>query len=606
MESAQDVYKRLESVILNQSTLADLNQRHFYMYGHSTIMGSYAPAWTIQDGYVRFNLTQSMVDTLVSKVSKNSPRPTFLTDNGDWGMRQKAIKREKFVFGQFYKSKVYQNTRAALYDCCVYGDGLVKVFRDGKDLLVERVNRLEMFVDDMECVNGMPRRMWQVRYIDRQTAQQVYGNKVTAEGVKASLPPFYLGGSIHDEFVRMVEYWKLPIMVKGKLVGGEHKLLCGETELLSEDWKRTTFPFARIQFIPNLVGYWSKGVAETITSYQIEVNRVLKRMSESVRLSAVPTVIYDYAAGVVKGHFSNDVGRMIGFDSRTGQPPQFMLPQAIGNDLSNYLQYVVQQAYGEVGLSQLSATSQKPAGLNSGKALREYNDLETERFASFAKGWEQFHMDIADLILEEAKAISDEYGDYTIMAPDKKGCEMISFKDADLDKEKYMIQVYPTSMLPKTPAGRLEYVQELIGAGMIEPQVGLSLLEFPDIEKYTKLQTAPQEDILATIDHMLDTDEYLPPETFQNLQFGIQMMNSAYLYYKNQKCPDEKLDLLLRWINDAMVLMQPPEEPAMTSSDLVAPDPASLGVDPDQAALEAQMAEESAMMQDTTGQLPVT
>lgn len=602
MESASDIYKRLNSIQLNQSDLADVNARSFYLYGHSTISGPNQPNYTWQDGSLRFNLVQSVVDTLANKISKNSPRPTFLTDNGDWGMRQKAIKREKFVFGQFMKSKIYDQTKAALYDCLIYGDGFVKVYSEHKDLKISRVNRLELFVDEMESINGSPRSMYQVCYADKAGLQAMYPDKAKQIDAQNSvLPPFYMSAPNYQTVVQVVEYWKLPTKdSKGKLIGGEHHLLVGDVSLVSEEYEREKFPFAKIGFIPNVVGYWSKGVAETILDDQVELNRSLRTMSASFRLAAIPTVIYDVASGIIKGQFSNDVGRMISYDGRTGQAPQFFTPVAVNSDLMNHVNQTIERAYGKVGLSQLTAQSMKPAGLNSGKALREYNDLETERFAALAKSWENLHMQLAELCLLEGKDITEKYGKYAVLAPDKKGCSLINFKDIDMDDDTYYIQVYPSSMLPKTPSGRLEYVQELIGSGMVDPQTGLSLLEFPDIEKYARLETAPKEDILATIDYMLDSDEYLPPETFQDLQYGIKMMNSAYLRYKHEGCPEEKLDLLIRWINDAMVLMQPPEEPEMTSSDLVAPAVNEMATD--SAVIDEQLAQEQMALEQIPGE----
>jgi len=281
-------------------------------------------------------------------------------------------------------------------------------------------------------------------------------------------------------------------------------------------------------------------------------------------------VLYDYSSKIVKSHMNNDVGAMIGY---LGTPPQFINPSAVSPELFKHLADMIQLAYNEVGVSTLSATSQKPAGLNSGKALREYNDLETERFASLAKGWEQLHMDIAELILEECEDMERQGIKMEFLAGNTKGCEPISFKDVKLDK--YIIQVYPTSMLPKTPAGRLEYVQEMLGAGLVTPEEGLSLLEFPDVDKVTRFKNSKFNDILATIDYMLDKDEYLPPEPFQDLVNGITYMQSAYLYYKGEGCPQEKLDLLLRWIQDAMSLLNP--EPMDVEPPVAVEDPTMMG-----------------------------
>ena len=221
-----------------------------------------------------------------------------------------------------------------------------------------------------------------------------------------------------------------------------------------------------------------------------------------------------------------------------------------------------------MGISALSARSEKPAGLNSGKALREFYDIETERFAAFGRAWEQLHIDISQDLLEVAKEVQEKYGTYSILSPDPKGCEVIDFKEIDMDRDAYVIQVYPTSQLPKDPEGRLEYVQELISTQMIDPDIGLSLLEFPDTEKFTSLKTSELDDIIHTVDFMLTKDKYLPPEPYQNLDMGITLMKKSYLKYKNRGCPDEKLDLLVRWIDDALLMMNPPEEPVMTGEEL--------------------------------------
>lgn len=568
---ASEILKNLNSIVLNQTVRAEKLQRHFYMYGHSTLTGDYSSGLNFSQDRIRFNLVQSCCDTLVNKISKNSPRPSFLTEDGDWDKQQAAKQREKFVFGQFYKSDVYRKTPKALLQGLVFGDGFIKVYSDDKsrEIKVEPMLTPSVFVDDRKALYGDPREYYEVRYIDKDTLKEIYPEHAAKiEKVPTELMPFYLSGTIIGTLVMVVEYWKVPLRKDEK---GVHKIICGELELLSEDWNRTTPPFAKISFIDNLVGYFSKGVAETITPHQLEVNRTLKRISDALRLVASPKVLYEYTSKIIQSHFNNDVGAMIGY---SGTPPQFIMPQAVGVELFNHLQYIYQQAYAEIGLSQLTAQSEKPAGLNSGKALREYNDIETERFAALAKAWEQFHMDISELILIEAKYLSEKYGKYAVLAPDPKGCEIIDFKSIDLDQDDYVMQCFPTSLLPKTPAGRLEYVQEMLMSQLITPEEGLSLLDFPDTEKITSLKVSELDDAMATIDYMLTKDKYLPPEPFQNLTLGVEMMKKSYLKYKNRGCPDEKLDLLVRWINDALVMLTPPApEPMVTAADMPQAEP---------------------------------
>jgi hypothetical protein len=563
--SAEEVLKRLKGLQLDQSQRQVMLERHFYMYGHSTLNNT---PFEFGKERVRVNIVQSCVDTLLNKVTKNLPRATFLTDDGDWSNQEKAKKREKFVYGQFYKSEVYQKTPMAALQALCYGDGYIKTFASGKELKVEPRLTPTIVVDERETIpGGAPRTYFEIGFSDKDTLCELYPEH--SEKIKklpTAIMPFYMYGPVQHNLVELVEYWHLPVNDENP---GVHMIIAGDgLELVNEDYKSRRPPVRKLSFVKNLIGWYSKGVAEVVTPYQIEANRTLKRISDSLRLVASPKVFYEYGSKIVQAHFNNDVGAMIGYQ---GTPPQFHMPQAIGTELFNHLGWCIQAAYQDVGISQLSANSMKPAGLNSGKALREYNDIETERFAGFAKAWEQFHVQIAEDCLEVAKEIVEKHGTYSVLSPDPKGCEIIDFKDIDMDKDKYLIQTYPTSSLPKDPAGRLEYVSELMAAQLLSPEEAISLLDFPDTMAITAFKRSTLEDIKATVDYMLTKDKYLPPEPFQDLELGIQMMKSAYLMYKNKGCPDSKLDLLYRWVNDALVMLTPPQDPVMTGDELTPP-----------------------------------
>lgn len=532
------------------------------MYGHSSISDASAPFEFSQER-IRINLAQACVDTLVNKISKNQPRATFLTDDGDWDKQQHAKKRERFVYGQMFKSDVYKKTPKAALQALSFGDGLVKIYREGKEIKVDPVLTPSIFIDENEAVYGDPKTWFEVRYIDRETLKELCpGHEEAIDNAPSAMMPFYMHGIFAQNLVEVVEYWRLASK-KGEK-DGEHHIIIGDKSIFSESWS-TRPPFRKIGFIQNISGFWSKGAIEIITPYQIEANRTAKRIQDCLRLVATPKVLYEYQSKIVKAHFNNDVGAMIGY---AGTPPTFITPSAVSPELFRHLQWCIQSAYNDVGISALSVRSEKPAGLNSGKALREFYDIETERFAAFGRAWEQLHIEIAQDCLEVAKEIQEKFGKYSVLSPDPKGCEVIDFSEIDMDSDAYLIQVYPTSQLPKDPEGRLEYVQELIAGQMIDPEIGLSLLDFPDTEKFTSLKTSELDDIIHTVDFMLTKDQYLPPEPYQNLELGITLMKKSYLKYKNKGCPDEKLDLLVRWIDDALLMMNPPEEPVMTGDEL--------------------------------------
>ena len=76
---------------------------------------------------------------VVSKITKNKPKPTFLTDGADWELQQKAKKLTKFCEGVFYGAKVYQEATKAFIDACIFGTGAVKFFACDGEIKCERV-----------------------------------------------------------------------------------------------------------------------------------------------------------------------------------------------------------------------------------------------------------------------------------------------------------------------------------------------------------------------------------------------------------------------------------------------------------------------------------
>ena len=114
-----------------------------------------------------FNVVQSCIDTLVSRISQSRPAPVFLTDNGDYKERNLAKKLNNFILGEFYQTKCYEKSAQILRDALVTGTGCMKIF-EGQDnkVAMERVLCTELLIDPNEGIYGEPRQMYQVKLID--------------------------------------------------------------------------------------------------------------------------------------------------------------------------------------------------------------------------------------------------------------------------------------------------------------------------------------------------------------------------------------------------------------------------------------------------------
>lgn len=590
-EPHKRVFETAGNIRRNQTAQEDLDERHFRLYSGLPLYSAFTFNLTFDtlDAKFTMNVVQSATNTLVSKIAKNKVRPTFLTDDGDWGMQQQAKKLTKYTYGQFYKTKVYEETKKALRDACIFGDGFVKHWHDAQgNINVKRVFKPSLIVNQAEVMYAQePKTIYEVRVVDKGTLKEKYPDfkKEIDEASISDIPFFIDSFESNHQLAVVVEAYRVAhktVDKEGKeiLHPGKHFIGISTATFVYEDFKKEKIPYTRIQYVPNAVGYYGKGVAEIITGHQVELNRMLRRISRSMNIMSSPNILVDYMSEIIDTHFNNEVGTIIKYK---GAPPAYNFPMGINPVAIDWFLTVYQKAFEELGLSQLTAQSKKPSGLDSGKALREYNDIETERFAELAQAWEQFHLDIADAIIDHSKQIADEGGDVVVLSPDKYGAQKIDFKKIKLKNSEYVMQVYPTSMLPKTPAGRLAYVQEMLAAGLLEPQEGLSLLEFPDISEITENKNAGTDDIKWTVYTIIEDGVYNPPEPYQNLDYGIQYMNSTYLRMKSRGLPVERLDLLQKWINDALSLKE----------QMIPPMPAGPEMLPDDMAAELAQAEVS-------------
>jgi hypothetical protein len=587
----------------------DENYRHMRLYGNLEPFsirnyGFYrAETSSAAQNRVTLNIVQSMVDTVVSKLSKNKPRPLFLTDGGDWALQRKAEKLSKFIDGQFYATDFYQKRFMALQDSCIFGTGALKVFREGKKIKLERVFIDELNVDERESVYGEVRQLFQIKRIHKETLKAMFPEHSVAIEM-ASSPEISAWQSnqldTNAEMLEVVESWKLP-SVEGA-DDGKHAIVLEKLTLFEQPYKRMYFPFLFWRWSVRPVGFWGQGVAEQLTGLQLEINKILRTIQVSMHLVSVPKIFVEASSKVVSSHLNNKIGGIIKY---VGTPPVEGKLGTIPPDLFRHLDFLYNKAYEIVGISQLSAMASKPQGLNSGKALREYNDIESERFMSVAQRDEATVINAAKMFIDLGREIYEEFGEYEVKTQGKRGVEKIEWSEVDMSEDQYIMQCYPVSALSKTPAGRLQDIQELMSAGLIGKEDGMKLLDFPDLQQFYNFNNAGIEDIERTIEIFADKGEYMTPEPYQNLQLGITKMQQAYLMYRSSGMPDSRLELFRRWIEDAQSILQNAQQQAMAEQQMaamppVAPELAPPTPLPNEAVLppmDAASAEEAALQE---------
>lgn len=549
----KDIYAHVKWLRENQALRHNLNIDHARLYGNMEIMGLTPDRYSRLDltrsrqQKLTFNVIESAIDTAANRISKNKPKPQFLTQDGEWKDQKKAKKLTQFISGQFYHNKTYEIGQQAFIDGSVWGDGFIKVFHNGEKICHERVISDEIIVDDSEAIYGKPRTMYQTKRINKEVLKARYpAHKAIIDGLKSDMDFTAYRQNEFTDMVVVVEAWHLPSSEKSN--DGKHVICIDGADLFVESYKKDFFPFAKFSWKKRQLGFWGVGIAEEITGHQVQINKMLREWQISDHLLSSPAVFVEDGSAVLSAHLTNEIGRIIKYK---GVKPTLEVFNVITPQRWIQLMEIYQKAFEKVGLSEMSAASRKPAGLNSGKAIREFNDIESERFILVGQAWENFYMEISKLTIEAARDLYKDKKDLSVMVKGGDFARTIKWSEVDLDRDKYIMQVFPTSSLSNTPSGRLQDIAELTQAGMIDPETSHELLDFPDLQKHRSLRFAKRDIVRDCLQTIIDDEVYVPLEPYMDLQFAIQYGQAQYNKCKMQKAPETVLELIRRFIAQA-------------------------------------------------------
>lgn len=540
------------------------------LYGNQTLFsfaGSNMSSMDRQQGLPMdrptFNLIQSCTDTLVSRISQNRPDPKFLTENGDYKQRKLAKQLNNFVGGEFYQTKAYEKASIMLRDSLVEGTGCLKVYETPDDKVgLDRILLTELLIDPNEAIYGEPRQLYQVKLVDRAVLMDAFPNY---KGPIYNAEQAYVDNSADSsktvsDLVMVVEGWHLK---SGKdATDGRHTIACSTGVISDEQWDKDRFPFVFLHYSQRLLGFWSQGLAEQLMGTQLEVNSLLYTISRAIKLVGVPRVFQEDGSKVVKSHHNNEIGVIITYQ---GTKPSYEVAPCVPQELYAQLQRLIGYGYQQCGVSALDASSEKPAGLNSGEAIRTYDDISTDRFASLARRYDNLFIDLAGLIVDTAKDIADRTGKYQTVYPNKDSTREIDLPEAKLISNPFVIQVFNQSSLPKDPAGRMQTITEWIQAGAITLKEGRRLMQFPDLEQNERLANASEERIFQYLDKIVEEGEYTGPDPFIDLQLATELSVQYYNLYVAAKLEPERAQMLRDFFNQTQALIQaatPPPTPA--------------------------------------------
>lgn len=529
---------------------------------------------TLPDDRPSFNLVQACTDTLVSRLSQNEPAPKFLTDGADYRKRHLAQELNRFILGEFYQVDAYELGVKALRDAIVMGSGILKVYRGDDDkVCVDRIMATDLYIDDNDALNGNPQSLVQLKLMDRD---KLMANNPRHKDLIEQTPQSYPdnspdSGRTTADQVMVVEGWKLasgPDQEATGYIPGRHTIATQSGVILDEPYHKTSFPFVVLKYSDPFLGFWGQGLGTQLFGTQISLNRIMYTITRAITLVGVPRVFIEQGSKVVKSHNNNEVGVIVTY---SGVKPSYEIAPCNAPELYQERDKLIEYGFRQCGVSNMQATSQKPAGLNSGEAIRSYDDINSDRFAQLSKKYENFYVELAYQIVDCAMEIAKDIGKYQTVYPNKDGTREIDLPKMSFLKDPFVIQCFTESSLPRTPAGRMATVTEQVQAGMLTLKEARRLLKFPDLETNEKLDNASEERIFQILDKIVEKGDFTMPDPYLDLQVATTLTVQYINLYFAANLEEEKADMLIDFFNAVQAMLGSMQPQAMPPAPGPAP-----------------------------------
>lgn len=499
------------------------------------------PCVSMNEAAVSWNLLGAAFGALRARLQGNKPRIQNTVEGGSRKLRKQAKDLNEWLDGFFYQESVSKEVASAHDDALWADNGFVRVEPIESEIKTRRIRPWNVFVNGVEARDGRPKSL--------ATRERLTGDEVCERYKLSANHSLRTKGRVW-----LVEAWHL----NGKK--GRYVASCCGVVLKDEVYEEDTFPVVAIRYIVRGDSYWGQSPMEVIYPTQKEINRQLDVIQQTQRLTVKPRVFIKTGTKLSQP-ISNEVGSTYTYSDAM---PVFNTPDGLPAESYNWLSQLWQKGLEQLRLNEQSVMGSRPAGVNSGEALRTYNNLESAGLKVHAQEFEQAFVDVAKKAIDAAKKLynSGKGTDLIMAAPGTSTLRKIKWSDVDMKENSPLMRPWPVSELGATPAARKETVTDYYQAQFISKTTALALLQLPgDMESAMALELSAMNEALDQVDRILDGGEMTMPDEFSDAELCVQVgINALRVARNDTDVSPACIANLKRWIREAKSFI--PAEPA--------------------------------------------
>ena len=548
----------------------------------SDYLANYSAAWSVDDNAysrVPVNLAKIMVDSAHAKVTRQNPRPVFVTRGGNFTLQKKARQMQKWVEFCEHMTELRPTKRTGALDGFIYGNGFVKTAPHPVVDEVEntRIHPSDIFVDPVEAsMCGKPSHLYQRAFVSRTRLTAMYPSykKQIAQAGRITDDPYvwHRQRATMNNMVEVVEAWRLPSFTDAG--DGKHAIAIEGACLELDCWDEADFPFSVFRWKEDpTVGFWGVSLIEELLGLHFDFNHTIKNIEECIDNMPTPFILVPEGGNISEGKLGNVNGIVINYADRA---PTFELPPSVPADVVSYTDKIWEKALQVSRLVSLSMPESTGGQFETGQAVRDYNDIQGTELAPQYEEFERYNVKIYEQQVRSGRAIYARNPSFAVvLRNDKYTIEDVDWKTIDDPrKDSFVIQVFPASMLSQTPAGKKSDVLDFFNAGWLDSGEAMALLDFPDLDAFKNLRNAARQNVERILETMLDENLYEAPEPTLDLRLSMKMTQMYINRAQAMRVPEERISLLRKFMRQLKSLNDQAEQATAMRQQEMVPGPA--------------------------------
>ena len=500
----------------------------------STTVGFYNSGNAENTSMIQENVIRSCIDTLGSKIASQKVTPFFNTVNGTFREIQVVKAAQQFFDILYDELNVNKTVVQAFVDSCITDRGIIYVNKDNKN--IERIQPWQFFFDPREYA---------------------YGQLTHCAFKKTDYPASLLTEKTDLQTVTLHEYWSIKEHI--------HATYIEELNKVSFDkWDANILPFAILRWSNPVKASSSTCVVDLLFGIQKQINYLLSQIKDASKSSFGIKYIVPTDSDVKINRLNNSNGEVIEYTPQMTpngiMPVQPVTPAFMDGQWFTALQQFKQDAYEMVGISQLSAMSQKPSGLNTGVGLQTMEDIESDRFETQLNSVIRVYVDIAKICMEVFDPLEE-------VLPSSIYRGHITWKDITEARNLMSIQFSSLDKISKDPVVKQQIISQWVNSGYISRAHAMQLMEVPDDTRGYSLMNNSLNAVMSVIDDCVEKDIYDVP-IYIDTALLKEEITSTLLSLKAAQNPENEVDI--QKLQRLMYNVEAMNKNAMTSAEFAA------------------------------------